>query len=357
MSLSLERKYPLQYPADAVKVLNAMSFTKGKGIMVVGSSAIRSQQYAGDYDAHEIVKVDYKSEEEATKHLVKQFQLIIMKLMSMKRVYIGDIKSGVIDEWDVLKHSNRVKELAKKHILTPSEASMATKLLKDTTEIGKLKAKKELKFHIVRWTPKEVIAGKKKLRDGRIYTLQEAFKSPTITKLDVISLVQGKYTELSIIYEFKNGSKAINKTPQDIEQSLKNDIMLYESEGNRFKAVKRRFALAKLKDEKDNLKKYHDIINSEAGKLYVVYSDVKTLADLLELHTISKSEVQDAVDGFRHRLSRIYQDEHFLKKEPRLLAELGKAIKESNPHATLRKIEAELFESLNRQTAERGGAY
>jgi len=357
MSLTLERKYSLQYPADAVKVLSAMSFSNGKLIDIVGSSALRSQQYAGDYDAHELVKTNYNTTDEAVNHLVKEFKNILLKLSAMKNVYIGDIKSGVIDEWDVLKHANRVKELAKKGIITPTEEKEASKLLRDNTEVGKLRAKKELKFHIVRWTPKEVLAGKKKLRDGRTYTLQEAFNSPTITKLDVIALIQGKYTELSIIYEFKNGSKDINKASKDIEQSLKNDIILYTADGNRFKAVKRRFALAKLKNEKDNLKKYHDIINSEAGKLYVVYSDVKTLADLLELHTVPKDKVADAVDGFRHRLSRVYQDEHYLKKEPRLLDELDKATREKNPLSTLRRIEEELFESLNRQTAERGGAY
>jgi len=355
MSLTLERKYPLQYPADAVKVLNAMSFTNGKELMIVGSSSLRSQQYAGDYDAHEDVVVNYKTREAALSALARQFKVIIMKLMSFKNVFIGDIKSGSVDEWDVLKYPSHIKDLQRKKIITSEEASKAERLIKDNTPIGKLKAKQELKFHIVRWTTKQVLAGKQTLVDGHTFTLEEAFGSPTITKLDVVALIQEKYSELSVIYEFINGSKVLNKSDMDIEQSLRDAIILYDAEGNRFKAVKRKFALAKLKDNKDEMEKYSAIINSEAGKLYVVYTDVKVLADLLESHSVSNLKLEDAIDGFRHRLSRIYQDDAYLRKEPELLDDLAKATKSKNPLPILRHTEAELFKLLNKQTAVRGG--
>lgn len=351
MSLLLSKKYPQQYPEDAVKVLNAMSFTKN--IKIVGSNALRSQQYAGDYDAMEVVEGKFPSNQLAAKHYAKEFKRIIGQLLKMDNVYIGDIKCGLVEEWRVTK-SQDVKPLLLQKIITPEEASYALSLLKDSSAVGKLRAKQELKFHIIRWTPQQIMTGKQTLRDGRTYTLQEAILAPTIAKLDTIALVQSKYTDFSIIYEFHNNGRALNPSFEDPEQSLRDSIKLLQAEGNRFKVVKRKFSLAKLLNTPD-LQALHNIINSEAGKLYVVYSDVKTLADVLESHSITKERLNQAINGFKHRLSRIYNDEHFLKQEPRLLADMEKAERSKNPIPILRHIEAQLLNLLNTSTKLRGG--
>ena len=56
MSVAVERKYPSTYPSDAVAILDAMSFSEGDDVKVIGSMSLRSQLYAGDYDADEDVK-------------------------------------------------------------------------------------------------------------------------------------------------------------------------------------------------------------------------------------------------------------------------------------------------------------
>ena len=356
MALTLQRTYPLNYPEEAVKVLKAMSFTKGENIIIVGSASLRSQQYAGDYDANELVKVDYKTDEEAVNALASEFKAIIRRLTPMKNVYIGDIKCGVIEEWKAGSIAD-VKRLLDSKIITEAEANETNALLKDTSKIGRLRAEAEIKFHIVRWTPKQILAGKQVLRDGRTYTLQEALHSPTITKLDVIAVIQQRYTEISVIYEFKNGSKSLNPSKEDVEKSLKNSIALYEAEGNKFKAIKRKFSLAKLKNNKANLKRYSNIINSEAGKIYIVYSDVKTLAEALESHTLPSSALAEAIDGFKTRLSRIYQYDKYLASEPKLIADLLKATTSNNPAKILKNTEETLFTLLNSHPSLKGGIY
>jgi len=52
------KEYPTNYPADAIAVLDSMSVTKGKGVELVGSMSLRSQQYAGDYDANDFVPLE-----------------------------------------------------------------------------------------------------------------------------------------------------------------------------------------------------------------------------------------------------------------------------------------------------------
>jgi len=344
-SLLKQKKYPSQYPEDAVKVLNAMSFSKGASIKIVGSQALQSQQYAGDYDAYEVVSV--KGEKAtALNELAEGFKDIIRRLKVMKNVYIGDIKSGVIEEWKVLvrKPTQKVERLRKANIISEREALHALTLLKGS----KLKAKQELKFHIIRWTPDEVLKGSKTLRDGRTYTLQEAFSSPTITKLDVVALVDKRYTEFSIIYEFHNGSQTLNPDDIDPEKSLKESIKVYQEEGNPFKVIKRKFSLAKLKNNKSDLKKFSAILNSETGKLYTLYSDVKTLADLMEDHSLPEQNLRQAFNNFSDRLRNIYAEDIHLKDKKDLLLQLRST-------KNLRDIEKQLFTHLKHSTELQGG--
>ena len=360
-----EKSFPSQYPEDAVEVLKTMSFTNGKDLKIMGSQALRSQLYAGDYDGYEVVEGKFPTNQDALKHYAKLFQSNIKKLKGMKNVYIGDIKAGLVEEWRVIPKTGsyklrdattKVEDLLKARIISPEEAKEALSVLSDKpTPLDILKGKDTIKFHIVRWSPEEVLKGHKKLRDGRQYSLVEAFGSPTMSKLDVIALIQHRYTELSIVYEFHNGNDVLNPDIIDPEKSLKNDIKLLQSEGNLFKVIKRKFALAKLKNNIGLIKKYNTILNSELGMLYIVYSDIKTLVELLGDQSIPKSKVTDAIQGFKLRLSRIYSLEDYLKSETATLNRLDKAMTSSNPLPVLNKVQEQLLAQLSKATQLYGG--
>jgi hypothetical protein len=360
-----EKSFPSQYPVDAVKVLKAMSFTDGKDLQIIGSQSLRSQLYAGDYDAYEVVEGKFPTRQEALEYYVKEFQSIIKKLKNMDNVYIGDIKSGIIEEWRVIPKRGRynlrdattkVESLLSAKIITPKEAKDALSTLKTRpTPLDILKARDMIKFHIVRWSPEEVLKGHKALRDGRKYSLEEAFGSPTITKLDVIALIQSRYTELSIVYEFHNGDEVLNPDIIDPEKSLNNSIELLKSQGNLFKVVKRKFALAKLRNDIPKVIKYNEILNSDLGKLYVVYSDIKTLVELLEDNNVPSPEINNAIAGFKHRLARIYSLEEYLKTETSVLNRLDSAIKSASPIKTLSQVRDQLLAQLSKATHLYGG--
>jgi hypothetical protein len=360
-----EKSFPSQYPVDAVKVLKTMSFTDGKDLQIIGSQSLRSQLYAGDYDAYEVVEGRFPTRQDALEHYVKEFQSVIKKLKAMDNVYIGDIKSGIIEEWRVIPKAGRyklrdattkVESLLSSNIITPKEAKEALSVLRARpTPLDILKAKDTIKFHIVRWSPEEVLKGHKMLRDGKKYMLEEAFGSPTITKLDVIALIQSRYTELSIVYEFHNGDEVLNPDIIDPEKSLNNSIELLKSEGNLFKVVKRKFALAKLRNDIPKVIKYNEILNSDLGKLYVVYSDIKTLIDLLEDNSVPSSEINNAIAGFKHRLSRIYSLEDYLKTETTILNKLDRALKSAKPIPVLSQVKDQLLAELSKATHLYGG--
>ena len=95
------KEYPSGYSEDAMKVLNTMSFSNGKDVKILGSMSLRSQVYAGDYDAYETV-VTHGSKSDALQTLVKKFKKIVKEIQQIPNTFIGDIKSGSIEEWKII---------------------------------------------------------------------------------------------------------------------------------------------------------------------------------------------------------------------------------------------------------------
>ena len=322
---------PDNYPEDALKILEAMSFRDG--LVLLGSMALRSQRYAGDYDGYEIVELHYKSDRTALTYLANRFKEIIRGLQKMKHVFIGDIKAGSVEEWRVIPKeeaidwkaaAEKVRSLCEAKVITKAEEKEALAVLDKKDGIV---AREILKFHVVRWKPFEVLRGFVKLRDGRKMTLQQAFSCPTIAKLDVIGFVQNsRFTDFSAIYEFKNNGKTLNPDVIDIATSLKRNITALKQEGNYFKALKRKFALAKVEDNRTEIKRLSDIFNSDLGLLYQITGDIDTLVSLLAYPDAPLTAIRFEIDQFRSRLSNIYSITDYVKKEPAVLRSLNKLL-------------------------------
>lgn len=364
------KKYPDDYPDDVIEILKAMSFTDGKSIMLLGSMSLRSQQYAGDYDGFEKVQLHEKSNETALRLLANKMKENVKALGRMKFVYIGDIKAGVIDEWRIVsrdlglnakgkvenysaEHSrSRVDEMLRAKVITEKEAKETLALLKPhLTPSEMFDIKKSVKFHLVRWKVPEVLAGYKILRDGRKYTLEEAFHSPIISKMDVIALVQqNRFTDFSAVYEFYNNGKALNPDKVDINKSLKEDIAYYTLSGNYFKAIKRQFALAKFKDDTAAMKRLTPILNSDLGRIYHILGDVGTLLSLLEETQPPLSLVRYELEQFKSRMSNIYTLPSFIKDEHYIIGVIEAALKAPKKDilkARLEEIQTALEKHLN----------
>jgi hypothetical protein len=300
-----------------------MSFTNGKDVKILGSMSLRSQLYAGDYDAFETV-LTKGSKETAIKELVQTFKKIVKNIQQIPNTYIGDIKSGSIEEWKIIhepftyKQSlEKLHELFKNNIISKEMFEEGKKKLKpNPSKLELLALQREFRPNVLRWTPKEVMLGFKKLQDGRKFTLEEAFQTPIITKLDVVSWVQNnRFTDFSMIYEFKHNSKALNHEVSDIESSLRKNIFVLFHEKNYFKMAKRMFSLAKYKHYNSVLETLSPLFNGDAGRLYMVYGDIGTLESLLESHeTISQPKLDFEIDQFKQRLSNITFEKYISKE-------------------------------------------
>ena len=342
---SASKPFPEAYGDDAVRVLDAMSFTHGKGVGLLGSMSVRSQQYAGDYDAFEIVNMK-ETREVALHMLAVRFKDIIKTLVGMKDVYVGDCKAGEVSEWRVLPRGARIRNgtlvgmnveaskgrlraLRREGIITPNEETNGLAVLSETmTPVQFLRAKQQFKFHVVRWSVPAILRGETRLRDGRTFTLEEAFSSPAITKLDVIALVQrNRYTEFSLIYYFQNRGVLLNPDIEDIVVSLRENILFYEAEGNRFKVMKRVFALAKFLRDGATIERLTPVLNSDLGRIYHVSSDIGSLIDLLEMAKPPADIVKYEIDQFKARLSNVYLLTDYLRHEHDIFGEIQSMLK------------------------------
>lgn len=324
-ALTRQKVYPLNYPTDAIKVLDTMSFTDGKHIKLVGSMSLRSQQYAGDYDAFESVPPMSVSS------LTHRFKQIVKDLRGLPNTYVGDIKCGVIDEWDVIgdprtrditKSRAKLDVLVRDNVITPNERDEAVKSLK-----GKF-PEKEIKFHVLRWRPEEIERGFQEYR-GRRVTLEDAIQTDGLCKIDVVSLVQNsRYTDFSCVYEFHYpDGKVMNNVDYDIAWSLRRDIAYYSSKGQWVKVMKRQFALAKFLHKEKTLKYLHPILTGDLGRLYQIVSDLGTMITLLENKKGDTKMMRYEIDQMIGRLSNIYSLPTYLKAEYDVLGTIKSALK------------------------------
>ena len=327
MSVIKEKRYPEGYPSDALKVIQTMSFTNGETTKIVGSMSLRSQLYAGDYDAYEVVNIA-GSRESVVRQLVKRFKQIIEDLKHLPNTYIGDIKSGLVKEWTIIDHEYNYEKALSKLEKLHSEKIIDSDMYEDgkkrikprVSKFELLALRKDFRPNIVRWKPREILSGFKILKDGRKYTLEEAIQSPTITKIDVVSWVQNnRFTDFSLIYEFQANHKTLNIEKSDIDKSIRENIFMLFHEHNYFKMAKRMFSFSKYKGYSDILQKLSPVFNGDLGRLYMVYGDIGTIESVLESEeSIPYAKLELEIDQFKGRLSNIVL-EKFLAKEPAIL--------------------------------------
>jgi len=335
-----EKTFPGSYSNDVLDIINKLSMTDSKNITVMGSMGLRSQFYAGDYDLIERVTSDLVSDTVVIDKYVKKFQSIIKHLLNKKDCYIGDIKSGEIPEWKVIPNSindfsfltsrTKLKLLLDTNVITLAQYNESSPIIKRNPTLQQfIIMKRSIKYHIIRWTPSEIIGGAKKLSDGRTYFLYEAFMSKSLTKLDIIAFVENaRFTDFSIIYIFENNGIVLNDAEiGSLEESIKEDVIYYESRGMWFKVAKRLFSLARLSKSKNKRKidSLNEILNSDLGRLYSIISDAGTILYLLENEkNIPISKIRYELDQFRSRFANIYTLNSIIRKEPFVLESILK---------------------------------
>lgn len=336
-AVALEKSYPENYSNDVLKVLETLQL--GDGFQVVGSASLRSQKYAGDFDCIEDVHLKSESKSSALNAAVRLFQTMIGKIAASPTMWLSDIKAGIIDElrivsdnatidgdhvvgYDATEAKRRLDNLIAKKIVDPKMGASLRPLLVSKPSVAEFaQITQKAKFHIVRWTASEVKANKKTLLNGKSYTLQQAFLSPSIIKVDVLAPTgDNRISEFSCIYRFLWRGEPLNNFQLNYKKDLAKDISLFTYTNQYFKALKRAFSLAKVNDDYDQMERLSLILNSDLGLLYQIIGDMRTLSDFLREFQSGRLAVIDTeIEQFTRRLSNIYSVPAYLKLEPKVL--------------------------------------
>lgn len=349
MEIARQKEFPANYSQEVLDILDEMSMTDLKGMRIAGSASIRSQQYSGDYDAFETVKAS------SVESVKDKLQDIVKGLRMRKGVYIGDIKCGEVAEWNVFDSTARVVDgkienfnikssqskvdaLREEGVLTKKEADDANaRLAKATTPFGFLSARKEIRFHVLRWKPADILEGAMVYRD-KVFKLEDAIESGGMVKIDTIANISDRFTEFSVIYDILIKGKRVTATLPKVGIALQEDIAYY-SKTNPFKALKRTFSLAKVSKDTETLKHLLPILNSDLGRLSQIIGDMGTIVELLGRPSIPTKTLRESIDEFRSRLGSIYELNDVLRAEHDIIGTLYAILKTSSAAAMKRKLE------------------
>lgn len=316
-SLLERRQFPEDFPPDVVKVINTMTLNRQQGLELLGSASFKALKYSQDYDLYQKLNVNKPTNDEAVTFYVTELKLCIKKLLDAHDIYIGDIKCGMVKDWEVIPYSAMIRngkienysyiramekldELKSKNVITPKEFKEAKKLIKPKPTLHEfLIMKDSVKFQTIRWKPKNIKDGYVYYRNKRI-ELRDALQTEGITKVDVVAFVQCGYHDFSCIYEFRNNCDRLDTFVLDIELSLKNDILYLDYEKRYFKLAKRMYSLAYIRKSISLIKALQIVLNDdEMGSMYVVMGDIGTLLWVLQNESkIPKARIKYEVQKF-----------------------------------------------------------
>ena len=275
---------------ELYKVIKLLVFSINNA-SILGSYSDPQIHYPSDIDIFEMVGHN-------SNILSQKFQQKIKKIMSHANLFITDIKIGTLPELKVIDESmyfsktgrllryrpqesrKRLKQLLDDQFISQAEYDSGIKLLVDNPDHVQAELIKDnLRFHVLRWTPQEVMSGKKTVRGIEI-TLEDALSNPGLFKMDILAFNNEKYQEISIIY---NMDHHVNVHPK---RSIKSDSLRMLQLNKHLKAVKRMLALLKyeeLYEGKDHNKKILEMttfLNKDIGELSQISNDLTVLLDL-----------------------------------------------------------------------------
>ncbi len=328
------------YQNILLDVIDSIAGSKAKGFVIpFGSWTYKSQLYPGDVDLISFYEKCCNLKE-VTDHYVKLLQEIIRRLQKLKDVYIGDIKAGIdkvfkvdigtvnytsrgfanIENYEPDKIRGFINEWFNQKLITPEEKIKLLNMVPDSISQEQFeKLYKELREKwLLRWKPDEILKGFKKLSGDRIYNLFNAINDSTLTKIDIWTIIDGKFTEISNVFTFylkdnlgKMRLLNFDNFDFDLENVLKSEIEKYmfsKTDFKLLKMVKRMFSLARITKDEDMVIKLVPILQSDAGRLTQINSIIEVLILLLEtIKNPPMKEIGKQIQELKSKLVNAYQ--------------------------------------------------
>jgi len=361
-----EREFPIDYSDEVVDIFKKMSFTDGENLNIYGSMSFRSILFPLDYDGYEIVENNERTKENYINFIVKKFKDNIKKLEETNSTYISKIKCGEIKEWRILDDNIEIKNnklinynnieskkklenLYNKKIISKNDYYTIDKRLKKDISIKEyFELVDVLDYHIVRWSPSDILRGYTMLLDCEKYYLKEAINSG-MTKIDIIKWIDNKFIEFSCIYQFNYNNKPLNKIVYNIDYSLKQDILYYLVNKKYFKMAKRLYSYSNFKNDEIMMDKLMILFNSNIGILYQIYGNIETLKLLFnKTEKIPYIRIKNEITEIKNRFYNITKNEN--TKEYKKIINMFNNLDKSDILNELKNLNDEIIKILNTKT-------
>ena len=167
----------------------------------------------------------------------------------------------------------------------------------------------EYKENAIHWKMDDVMKGYV-IRDKIKYYFIDFLKQPSIIKMDIIAIIDGKLVELSnnYFFTFKDGSTTNPWSDKNVPISILSDFFDQLEEGNYFKSLKRLYSYYKIVGKVNQLtNKINAIIkflNSPLGQMNQYITQLKTL-DLLVNNNFRKPPLDIIMSNLKEIESKL----------------------------------------------------
>lgn len=336
----LASKKPLiSYSNEILKNIQILHAFKDDKIIPFGSATYRIQKFPGDLDLREDF-VECCSSEEVLNKFTFILQRLVEKLFHMSKHYVTEVKAGIDYRYDVDigECVNGVYTIPKNQLGSLSYDYHQRGLLNDeeySDIINILNEPKNngddydlMKFiwrekKILRWTAPEIILGKKQLPMNKETTLREAMEAKTDVKIDTISLISGRYVEVTNYFTLgyldpvSGLPMAINFTENVLDQKvsmqrydhqLRDEIeKLYYSDlyYSPFKMVKRMWAYSRFFKMEKAVKDLTPLVSGDLSLGYSLTSELEAIMNVIEYEHNKNKHINKMLDSIKYKISNV----------------------------------------------------
>jgi hypothetical protein len=300
------------YPEEVLRELKIISLKPKESVIPFGSYIYRMQPFAGDIDG--IQHVNYINKNTTIRTFIRTLKKLLRNL-DKNNIYsefkaglnynyvidIGKLENGIFtpekDLLNILKFKHQEGLFNNEEYFSMIKAISLIKDTHDTnihsmvyTYIFDLIRNKK----ILRWSKKELL-NSYKIVDNVPYSLADALKDETIVKIDLISLINNKFVEVTNIlflgYPTISSSGQLEIVPVNISEEnlhsrgLSADIeKFYYSNKfySPFKSCKRIYAEMRQLGNFTGLDRLAPIIRGETSLLYQIKSQIDTFLIILK---------------------------------------------------------------------------
>ena len=262
---NLQIRKPIDYSNDILDKLSFLSISKK--YKIIGTASIKNILYSSDYDMNEYVMNPKHTQSTSLEYI---YNLFLKKFEYAEkrenRTYIMDFKCGIQENGEPL-----------------------------------------------RWNYEDMKRGYKiinKVTYDFLHSLMEA--PPNLVKLDVISFLNGRFMDMSEIYNIKIGKlrnyKLLSK--ESILLNIKKESEELKAQGNYYKALKRIFSMRRLQEKNHINKKTREIValfNSDIGIIGKSKSDLDILIDVMKKYPkrVYPADIKSNIQLIKYFLSYV----------------------------------------------------